>query len=128
MNSTTFAALTNYTTAAAALAAKPTDGQAWLLDETLIYQDGTMPKSGPARIKKARQVQMSSTVHPIVQRNTGSANRTGGTYQSTKGGGSFVNRVTEHNTKTPAVGTMVSWFVTDSSRTVGYRKVSGVLE
>lgn len=128
MNYATFVALTNYTTTAAALAAKPVDGQAWLLDETQIFQDGRMPKSGPAAVKKNAQTQLSSTLTPTIQRNKGAANTTGGSYLSTKGGGSFVNRETVSNTKTPAIGHVVSWYVTDSTKTAGYRRVFGILE
>ena len=42
MNYSTFAALTNYDTVVAAIAANGTDGDAWLLNETKIFQDGTM--------------------------------------------------------------------------------------
>lgn len=128
MDSATFAALTNYSTVAAALAAKPADGQAWLLNDTQIFQDGTMPKSGPASVKNNRQTQLASTLTPTIQRNRGQANTTGGSWQSSKGGGTFVNRETVSNTKTPAIGTSVSWFVTDSTQTNGYRRVFGLLE
>jgi len=128
MKYSTFAALTNYTTATAALAAHSSDGDAWLLNDTLIFQDGTMPKAGPASVKKPRSTQLASTITHDIQRNKGGANETGGTYQSSKGGGTFVNRVTVSNTKTPGIGLMVSWYITDSTQAKGYKKVNGILE
>jgi len=128
MKYSTFAALRNYTTTAAALLANSSDGDAWLLDDSQIFQDGTMPKSGPAAVKNNRQTQMASTLTPTVQRNKGQANTTGGTWLNSKGGGTFVNRTTVSNTKTPAVGNEISWYVTDSTKTAGYRRVFGILE
>jgi len=128
MNYATFAALTNYTTVAAALAAKTVDGDAWLLNETQVVRDGTMPDSGPPSQRKSRQVMLASTVNPTVTRNKGEANKTGSTYQSTPGGGFGVNNETVNNTKTPAIRHKVSWYVTDSTNTNGYRRVFGVLE
>lgn len=128
MDATTFATLTNYATVAAALVAKPNNGDTWLLNDTQIFQDGTMPKSGPASVKNNRQTQLASTLTPTVQRNKGQADTTGGTWLSSKGGGTFVNRVTVSNTKTPGIGQKVSWFVTDSTQSSGYRRVFGILE
>lgn len=133
MNYATFAALTNYDTVAAALAANTTDGDAWLLNETKIFQDGTMgnPKSENTdenATKKGSQRQKARNLTPTVQRNKGAANTTGGEYQSTKGGGTFVNRVTESNPKGPMIRSKVSWYVTDSTKEAGYRRVFGLLE
>ena len=151
MDYATYAALTNYDTPALALAAKPVDGDAWLLNETKIFQDGTMPKSGPAAVKKDRQIQMASTLNPTVQRNKGNAGvqttaiaggiggtgeaanytyntSTGGSKLNSKGGGTFVNRETVANQKGPAIRHKVSWYVTDSSQAAGYRRVFGLLE
>lgn len=131
MNYATFAALTNYATPALALAAKPTDGQAWLLNETKIFQDGTMGKSGPASVKKDRQIQMASTLTPTVKRNkttsTEDSNRTcGQDIQSSLT--DKANKVTVANTKTPSIRHKVAWYVTDSTQAAGYRRVFGVLE
>ncbi len=150
MNYATFAALTNYATPALALAAKPTDGQAWLLNETKVARDGTMPDSGPPGTLKSNQVLKASTKSVPLQRNKGnttgikttaiaggilgtSANytyptSTGGAKLSTKGGGTFANRETVTNTKTPAIRHKVSWYVTDSTQAAGYRRVFGLLE
>lgn len=137
MNYATFAALTNYTTVAAALAAKPTDGQAWLLNETQIFQDGRMPKSGPAAVKNNRQTQMASSLTPTITRNktTGvdensNAITVGKSVQSSLKDfqpGS-TNKVTVANSKSPAIRHKVAWYVTDSTQTAGYRRVFGVLE
>ena len=145
MNYATFAALNTYSSSTAALAssAASADGSAWLLDETLIARDGTMPDSGPAAQLKSNQVMLASTVNPTVQRNAGNAGvkttsiggrnltyntNVGGAKQSTKGGGTFVNRETVANTKTPAIRHKVSWYVTDSTQAAGYRRVFGLLE
>jgi len=128
MNYATYAALTNYSTTAAAIAANGTDGDAWLLDEPQVFQDARMPKSGPAAVKKNQQTQKAKSLTPTIQRNKGAANRTGSTYQSTKGGGTFVNRETVTNNKAPAIRSMVTWYVTDSTKTAGYRRVTGLLE
>jgi hypothetical protein len=143
MNYATFAALTTYTSTATAIAANPANGAAWLLDESLIARDATMPDSGPASQKKSKQVMLASTVHPTIQRNKGNNGvktttiggrsltyntKVGGSYQSTKGGGTFVNRETVNNTKTPAIRHKVSWYVTDTSNANGYRRVFGLLE
>jgi hypothetical protein len=71
MDYATFAALTHYDTPAAALAAKPTDGQAWLLNETKIARDGTMPDSGPASTKNPRDVVYAGNTSVPLQRNKG---------------------------------------------------------
>lgn len=128
MNYATFAALTNYDTPAAALAANTTDGDAWLLNEPQVFQDATMPKAGPASVKNNQQTQKASSLTPTVQRNKGAANTTGAAYQSTNGGGTFVNRVTVANNKGPAIRNMVTWHVTDSTKSAGYRRVTAVLE
>lgn len=145
MNYATFAALTNYATPALALAAHPTDGDAWLLNDSQIFQDGTMPKSGPAAVKKNRQTQMASTLAPTYRRNKISAaptltsvpsagnlpaigNKAAGYANTTPGGGTFVNKETVANPKTPAIRHKVSWFVTDSTQAAGYRRVFGILE
>ena len=133
MNYATFAALTHYDTPAAALAAKPTNGQAWLMNETKIFQDGRMPKAGPASVKKVKDVQYAGTLTPTINRNktvsAEDANRTAGQdIQSTKGGGTWVNRVTAANTKGPMIRHKVAWYVTDSNAPGGYRRVFGILE
>ena len=133
MHYSTFAALTNYDTPAAALAANPVDGTAWLLNETKIFQDGRMgnPRANNTdenTYKKGSQRQKARTLTPTIQRNKGAANKTGSTYQSTKGGGTFVNRETVSNNKAPSIRHKVSWYVTDSNQSVGYRRVFGVLE
>jgi len=125
MDYATFAALTNYDTIAAALAAKPTNGQAWLLNETKIFQDGTMPKSGPASAKKNRQIQLASTLTPTVTRNKATASTAG--YQKSSLTDS-ANKETVSNTKTPSIRHKVSWYVTDDNQSVGYRRVFGLLE
>jgi hypothetical protein len=127
MNYATFAALTNYSTVAAALAAKPVDGQAWLLNETQIFQDGRMPKSGPAAVKNNRQTQMASSLTPTITRNQGTTS-TEGYRKSTKGGGYGVNLETVSNNKSPAIRHKVAWYVTDSTQAAGYRRVFGMLE
>lgn len=151
MNYATFAALSSYGSVAAALAAKPVDGNAWLLNETLIYQDGTMSNPAPsgAAIKKSNQIKKAGTISTGVQRNKGNDNvkstsfgtapngdtitltyntKVGGSNQSSPGGGTFVNRETVLNTKTPAIRHKVSWYVTDSNQSAGYRRVFGLLE
>lgn len=144
MNYATFAALDHYDTPAAALAAKPTDGQYWLMNETKIARDGTMPDSGPAAQKKVRDQQFAGTLNPTVQRNkisaayTGSLGPTGtvrnvsnkpaGYANTSKGGGTFVNIETVANTKGPMIRHKVAWYVTDSNAPGGYRRVFGILE
>lgn len=151
MNYATFAALNSYGSVDAALAANTSDGDAWLLNETLIYQDGTMGNPAPsgAAIKKSSQTQKAATISTGVQRNKGNDNvkttsfgtapngdtrsftystKVGGSLQSSPGGGTFVNRETVQNTKTPAIRHKVSWYVTDSSQSEGYRRVFGLLE
>jgi hypothetical protein len=149
MNYATYANLTNYATPALGVAAVA-NGEAFLVNETQIYQDGTMPKSGPASIKKSKQTQMASTLNPTVKRNQGNSGvqsgaiggtyvtgeartltyntATGGSKLSTKGGGTFVNRETVANTKTPAIRHKVSWYVRDDAQAAGYRRVFGLLE
>jgi len=151
MNYATFAALSTYGSVEKALKAKPTDGDAWLLNETLIYQDGSMSNPAPsgAAIKQSNQTQKATTITTGVQRNKGNDNVTsssfgttpggesitltyntkvGGSAQSSKGGGTFVNRETVLNSKTPAIRHKVSWYVTDSNQEDGYRRVFGLLE
>jgi hypothetical protein len=150
MNYATFAALTSYDTIAAALAAKPANGDAWLLNETKVARDGTMPDSGPAAQLASNQVLKASTKSVPLQRNKGNqtgvkttaiaggilgtsanytyATSTGGAKLSTKGGGTFVNRETITNTKAPAIRHKVSWYVTDDTQAAGYRRVFGLLE
>lgn len=127
MNYSTYANLTNYATPALALAAKPTDGQAWLLNEPQVFQDARMPKSGPASVKKNQQTQKAKTLTPTITRNKGTAS-TEGYKKSTKGGGYGVNLETVANGKAPAIRNMVTWYVTDSSQAAGYRRVTGVLQ
>jgi hypothetical protein len=142
MNYATFAALTTYATPAAGVAAVA-NGAAFLVNETLVARDGTMPDSGPAAQLKSNQVMKASTVNPTVQRNAGNAGvvtaniggvshtfntSVGGAKQSTKGGGTFVNRETVANTKTPAIRHKVSWYVRDDSQANSYRRVFGLLE
>ena len=126
MNYATFAALTNYDTVAAALAANAVDGQAWLLNETKIFQDGRMgnPRANNTdenTYKKGSQRQSARTLTPTIQRNKTSV-------KSTKGGGTWVNRETVPNTKAPSIRHKVAWYVTDSTQAAGYRRVFGVLE
>lgn len=135
MNYSTYAALTNYDTVAAALAAKPTDGQAWLLNETKIFQDGRMSKSGPNSVKKSAQTQLAKTLSNTIGRNKISANPGGtkankvaGYANTSPGGGSYVNREIVANNKTASIRHKVSWYVTDSSQATGYRRVFGILE
>jgi hypothetical protein len=150
MNYATFAALTHYDTPAAALAAKPTNGQAWLLNETKIARDGTMPDSGPAATKSPRDQVFAGNTSVPLQRNKGNqtgikttaiaggvlgtaanytyATSTGGSKLSTKGGGTFANRETITNARTPMIRHKVAWYVTDSNAPGGYRRVFGLLE
>lgn len=132
MNYATFAALTNYDTVAAALAANPVDGTAWLLNENQIFQDGRMPKSGPPRVKKDRQPQMASSLTPTIRRNEGAANKTGGSYQNSlydyRVNNANNNKETVANDKAPSIRHKVSWYVTDSNNDNGYRRVFGLLE
>jgi hypothetical protein len=140
MNYATFAALTNYDTPAAALAANPNDGDAWLLNETKIFQDGTMGNPRAANTdentyKKGSQRQKARTLTPTVDRNKISAavysnngNKRDGYANTTPGGGTWVNRENVANTKGPAIRHKVSWYVTDSNQSAGYRRVFGVLE
>ena len=140
MNYSTFAALTNYDTVAAALAANPSNGTAWLLNETKIFQDGRMGNAKSANTdentyKKGSQRQMARTLTPTINRNKISpnpggtlANKTAGYANTTKGGGTWVNRENRTNTKTPAIRHKVAWYVTDTSAAAGYRRVFGVLE
>lgn len=65
MKTTVFAALTNYSTIADALAAKPTNGEAWLLNETQIHGKGTMPSSSNAN-KSGRQQKLTALRHRIM--------------------------------------------------------------
>jgi hypothetical protein len=140
MNYATFAALTNYDTVAAALAANASDGDAWLLNETKIFQDGRMGNSRANNTdentyKKGSQRQKSRTLTPTINRNKISANPGGtqankvnGYANTTPGGGTWVNRETKPNTKAPAIRHKVAWYVTDSTQAAGYRRVFGILE
>lgn len=150
MNYVTFAALNNYDTAAAAIAANGTDGDAWLLNETKIFQDGRManPRANNTdenTYKKGLQRQKARTLTPTIARNKISAaptltsvpsagnlpaigNKAAGYANTSKGGGTWVNRETVANTKTPAIRHKVAWYVTDSTQAAGYRRVFGVLE
>jgi len=135
MNYSTYVNLTNYATPALALAAKPTDGQAWLLNEPQVFQDGRMPKAGPASVKNNQQTQKAKTLNTTINRNKISANPGGtkankvaGYANTSKGGGSLVNIENKPNTKAPAIRNMVTWHVTDSSQAAGYRRVTGVLQ
>lgn len=131
MNYATYVALTNYATPAAALAAKPTDGQAWLLNEPQVFQDARMPKAGPASAKNNQQTQKAQTLTPTISRNKASTSgRVGGSYNSSlKDNPAGVNnKETVANTKGAAIRNMVTWHVTDSSQPAGYRRVTGVLQ
>ncbi len=149
MNYSTFAALTNYDTVVAAIAANGTDGDAWLLNETKIFQDGTMGNPRAANTdentyKKGVQRQKARTLNPTVTRNKISAastvtaspsgnlpavgNKPNGYANTSPGGGTFVNQETVSNQKTAAIRHKVSWYVTDSTKEAGYRRVFGILE
>jgi hypothetical protein len=146
MNYATFAALTNYDTLTAALAASANavDGSAWLVNETKIVDDGRFPDSGPASTQYSNQIQKAKTLSLTIQRNkisaayTGSLGPTGtlrnisnkeaGYANTSKGGGTWENRVTRANVKGPAIRQKVAWYVTDSTQSVGYRRVFGILE
>lgn len=142
MNYATFAALTNYDTAAAAIAANPVDGTAWLLNETKIFQDGRMgnPRSANTdenTYKKGTQRQKSRTLTPTISRNkttgvdeNGTAITVGKSVQSSLKDfqPNATNKVTAANTKAPSIRHKVAWYVTDSSQTTGYRRVFGLLE
>lgn len=137
MNYSTFAALNNYDTAVAAVAANGTDGDAWLLNETKIFQDGTMGNPRAANTdentyKKGVQRQKARTLNPTITRNkispVGGANKSAGYANTSKGGGTFVNQETVPNTKAPNIRGKVAWYVTDSTKAIGYRRVFGLLE
>jgi hypothetical protein len=130
MNYATFAALTNYDTTAAALAANTTDGDAWLLNETKIFQDGTMGNARAANTdentyKKGLQRQKARTLTPTVTRNKGTSSTEGYRKSSLT---DAANKETVANTKTASIRAKVSWYVTDSTQTAGYRRVFGLLE
>lgn len=125
----TYAALTNYDTATAALAANTTDGDAWLLNESKIFQDGTMGNPAPnvtdeSTKKKGAERQRARTLTPTVTRNKGTSSQEGFRKSSLT---DSANKETVANTKGPAIRQMVSWYVTDSSKTTGYRRVVGLL-
>ena len=139
MNYSTYVNLTNYDTVAAALAAKPNDGDAWLLNEPQVFQDARMPKAGPASAKNNQQTQKAKTLNTNIDRNkisTGvfsnanrqKGNKSAGYANTSKGGGSLVNIENKANAKSPAIRNMVTWHVTDSSQPGGYRRVTGVLQ
>jgi hypothetical protein len=150
MDIATFRALSTYGSVAAALAAKPTNGDAWLLNETLIYQDGSMSNPAPsgAAIKKSNQTQKAQTkISTDITRNKGNAGVTtyainGGilgttanyTYNTSVGGAkqsSLTDAAHKEVTsadKGPAVRHKVSWYVTDNTQSAGYRRVFGLLE
>lgn len=139
MNYSTYVNLTNYDTVAAALAAKPNDGDAWLLNEPQVFQDARMPKAGPASVKNNQQTQKAKTLNTNIDRNkisTGvfsnanrqKGNKSAGYANTSKGGGSLVNIENKANAKAPAIRNMVTWHVTDSSQAAGYRRVTGVLQ
>ena len=152
MNYATFAALDVYGSVAAALEVKTSDGDAWLLNETLIYQDGTMANPAPsgAAIKKSNQIKKASTISTGITRNKGNdyvkttsfgttpagdartltySTKVGGATQSSPGGGGpNSHKETVENIKTPAIRHKVSWYVTDSTQAAGYRRVFGLLE
>lgn len=118
MNYATFAALTNYDTVAAALAANGTDGDAWLLNETQIFQDGIMPKSGPAAVKNNRQTQFAQTLGKSWNEDSGGISTP-----------SIDNTKTTYNaSKTPMIRHKIAYYVTDSNQAAGYRRVFGLLE
>ena len=139
MNYSTYVNLTNYATPALALAAKPTNGQAWLLNEPQVFQDARMPKAGPASVKNNQQTQKAKTLNTTINRNkisTGvysnanrsKGNKTAGYANTSKGGGSLVNIENKANAKAPAIRNMVTWHVTDDTQPGGYRRVTGVLQ
>lgn len=140
MNYATFAALNNYDTVAAALVAKAVNGDAWLLNETKIFQDGTMgnPRANNTdenTYKKGVQRQSARTLGTTVARNKASAavysnngNKRDGYANTSKGGGTWANRETVANPKTPSIRHKVAWYVTDSTKSAGYRRVFGLLE
>ncbi len=130
MEHATFAALTNYDTVVAALAANSTDGDAWLLNETKIFQDGTMgnPKSANTdenTFKKGTQRQQSRTLNPTVTRNKGTVSQEGykKSYLTDSG-----NKETVSNTKTGSMRSQITYFVTDSTKEAGYRRVFDILQ
>jgi hypothetical protein len=132
MNYATYAALTNYATPAAALIAKPNNGDAWLLNETKIFQDGTMPNAAPnpadgseSTKKKDSQKQKARTLNPTVNRNKGTASTEG--YKKS-GLTDAANKEVVANQKTPSIRAKVSWYVTDNTQAAGYRRVFGLLE
>ena len=130
MNYATFEALTNYDTISAALAANAVDGDAWLLNETKIFQDGAMgnPKSANTdenAVKKGTQRQQARTLNPTVTRNKGTASQEG---WRKSGLTDSANKETVPNTKTPSIRSQISWYVTDSTKSAGYRRVFGLLE
>lgn len=125
MNYSTYASLTNYATVQAALAAKPVDGDAWLLNETQVFQDSRMPKAGPASVKKSRSTQLAKTLTPTISRNKGTASQEG--YQKSSLTDS-ANKEVVSNTKAPSIRHMVAWYVTDSTQAAGYRRVFGLLQ
>ena len=135
MKLTAFRALTNYETPALALVGKPTNGQYWLLNDQKIYQDGTMPKSGPASVKNPSQKQLATaTLNPTIQRNKASvagvagANKAAGYANTSKGAGTFVNRETISNPKTAFTRHKIMYYVTDSNAPGGYRPVFDILQ
>jgi hypothetical protein len=125
MNYATFAALNNYATVTAALAANPANGAAWLLNENKIFQDGRMPKSGPAAVKKDRQKQMATALTPTISRNKGTASAEG--YKKSALTDS-ANKEVVANNKAASIRHKVAWYVTDTSLAAGYRRVFGILE
>ena len=81
------------------------------------------------RFEEARgqgaQRQKARTLTPTITRNKGTTSTEGYRKSSLT---DSANKETVANTKGPAIRSMVSWYVTDSTKTAGYRKVNGLLE
>lgn len=122
MNIATFRALTNYDTPAAALAAKPTNGQQWLLNTTKIFQDGTMGNPAPdgAAIKKSRQLQFAAASLNTTTKQNKTTTKSSLT--------DAANKEDVVVSKGPMVRSKIAYQVTDSNAPGGYRTVYDILE
>jgi hypothetical protein len=128
MKETEFKALVNYSTVASALAALTPSGNGtpFLLNATKIFQDGTMPKSGPSSVKKDRQIQMATGTVTTITRNKATTNVTGGQWQSSLT--DPINKESIKNTKKPNVRHKVMYYVIDSNAPGGCRPVFDILK
>ena len=128
MKETQFKALTNYDSLATAVAALTPSGNGtpFLFNATKIFQDGTMPKSGPSAVKNSRQLQMANGTVTTITRNKATTNVTGGQWQNSLT--DAAHKETIKNTKNPNVRQKIMYYVIDTNAPGGCRPVFDILK